>query len=1059
MQGAQSPSSKNRGIGRYTISLAQAMVHTCDRNDQIILALNAAFPESAQSIRDIFKEVLPRDQIRTWTPLVPSEYLTTDNIWRRKTNELMREAFLSSLSPDFVLVSSLFEGLGDNTITSVHRLTGKPLTAVILYDLIPFIHQKSYLSDPAVERWYLEKIEHLKAADLCLAISESSAKEGVMHLGLHHDFCQSISTDADPKFKRVELSVDKEQEFKEKYSLIRPFVMYTGGIDTRKNIDGLIRGYALLPRELRAKHQLAIVCSVPEESQNELYSLAAHAGLGDDELVFTGYVSDNDLITLYSLCSLFIFPSWHEGFGLPALEAMRCGAPVIASNSSSLPEVVGLEEALFDPYCEKSIASVIERGLTDPSFRKKLVENGRHQERRFSWNKSAKATYEAMEKAIRHANQNGSTRKPVHKLPRLAYISPLPPNRSGIAEYSILLLKHLAKRFDIEVIVDQDIITDAWVKLHCPIRTVNWFKENHSSFDRILYNFGNSPFHMHMFGMLKEIPGVVLLHDFYLSGVLHYMQAIGYEKNAFVHELYCSHGYEGLQAHYHSKDKSESIWKYPCSRSVILSSIGTILHSQHTRSLATQWFGDLGKDCAVVPLIRESSAETDRAHARKILSLPENVFVVCSFGGIGPTKLNHRLLRAWLSSELCSSGQCILIYVGENHPGKYGKELSMELKSHPNGASVQITGWVDAQLYNHYLEAADMAVQLRTLSRGETSAAVLDSMNYGLATIINAHGSMAELDDDSVLKISEDFRDQELVAALNTLWNDKKRRLRIGSSAKNTVSSSHNAPLCAEAVADAIEAFYEQNKPVLSELIKRVSGGAGCHLNKSDLLSLSQAIATSFPQPKVVKTLFVDISGLATGAALTDSQHFSRSILGAWLSDPPKGWRVEPVFSQENNKYRYARSYTTSLLKFQSPSMVDNVIDFCNGDIFFVLDCKPGLQKHDAAYFKFLRQNGVIVSFMIHDLLFITQPERFTPEASDLFFKWLRIVCESDGAVCTSKLEMDELSKWRSKTLGIPPSRFQLDWLNPRSWQSWQESASNLFSMISESTQEHFRNP
>lgn len=117
-------------------------------------------------------------------------------------------------------------------------------------------------------------------------------------------------------------------------------------------------------------HQLAIVCSFNDEDKAKLRTLAAEHGLPSDALVLTGFVTDEDLLTLYNLCKLFVFPSWHEGFGLPILEAMRCGAPALGSNRSSIPEVLGWEEALFDPMDDLSIRDAMLRALTDKNFMK-----------------------------------------------------------------------------------------------------------------------------------------------------------------------------------------------------------------------------------------------------------------------------------------------------------------------------------------------------------------------------------------------------------------------------------------------------------------------------------------------------------------------------------------------------------------------------------------------------------------------------------------------------------------------------------------------------------------
>jgi glycosyltransferase involved in cell wall biosynthesis len=109
-------------------------------------------------------------------------------------------------------------------------------------------------------------------------------------------------------------------------------------------------------------------------------------------------VSDDDLINLYSLARLFIFPSLHEGFGLPALEAMACGVPVVGSMTTSLPEVIGLKEALFDPESVESIQQTLAQGLTDEAYRQRLIEHAKVHVKKFNWDNSAKTALEALEK-------------------------------------------------------------------------------------------------------------------------------------------------------------------------------------------------------------------------------------------------------------------------------------------------------------------------------------------------------------------------------------------------------------------------------------------------------------------------------------------------------------------------------------------------------------------------------------------------------------------------------------------------------------------------------------
>ena len=123
---------------------------------------------------------------------------------------------------------------------------------------------------------------------------------------------------------------------------------------------------------------------MPQTSIDDLVLVTMKSGLARDEVVLTGYVEDADLVKLYNSCSLFVFPSLHEGFGIPPLEAMLCGAPVIAANAASLPEVIGREDALFDPQSVTSIRDKLQRTLTDAAFRASLIAHGQVHAKTFS---------------------------------------------------------------------------------------------------------------------------------------------------------------------------------------------------------------------------------------------------------------------------------------------------------------------------------------------------------------------------------------------------------------------------------------------------------------------------------------------------------------------------------------------------------------------------------------------------------------------------------------------------------------------------------------------------
>ena len=400
LQGAQCD-SRFRGIGRYSLSLALAMARNAKSHD-VWLALNSAFPQSILDIREAFAGLVDPSQIRIFNNAGHTAEVVPDNAWRVRTSERMREHFLEQLKPDVIHVPSLFEGYGDDAVTSVGSYTSGHKTAVTIHDLIPLMDQANYLPNPEIRNFYFHKIESLKRAGLLLAISESSRLEAIEHLGWAPERIINTSEGADAHFKVIALSAERKQQVLTRYGITRKMVMYApGGFDPRKNFDGLMQAYALLPPEIRRDYQLVLASrlskSPQDDSRAKMNACRINAGLAEDELVLTDFMPDDDLVALYNMADLFVFPSKHEGFGLPPLEAMACGAPTLGANASSLPEVIGWSEALFDPHNPANMATKISQALLDPAFRTKLKAHGIEQVKKFSWDASAVKAIAALE--------------------------------------------------------------------------------------------------------------------------------------------------------------------------------------------------------------------------------------------------------------------------------------------------------------------------------------------------------------------------------------------------------------------------------------------------------------------------------------------------------------------------------------------------------------------------------------------------------------------------------------------------------------------------------------
>lgn len=267
------------------------------------------------------------------------------------------------------------------------------ITAVTLYDVIPLVYA-DFHSGPDGRRWR-HRASFLRSADLVLSISDYSAHDAVERLGVDPDRVAVIGTGvpAAPRMPRDPAPVALP-------GLEPGFLLYVGGTEhPRKNVPRLIEAYSRLPDDLRAAHQLVIAGRLTEDEEAKLRGIAASGGVGD-RILLPGLVPDDVLRGLYAACSLFVYPSEYEGFGLPIVEAMSYGAPVVASRATSCGELLPDERAGFDPRDVDEIASVVAMGLRDRGFAETVRRRGYEIVRRHTWPEVARRTVGAYAAAI-----------------------------------------------------------------------------------------------------------------------------------------------------------------------------------------------------------------------------------------------------------------------------------------------------------------------------------------------------------------------------------------------------------------------------------------------------------------------------------------------------------------------------------------------------------------------------------------------------------------------------------------------------------------------------------
>lgn len=619
-----------------------------------------------------------------------------------------------------------------------------------------------------------------------------------------------------------------------------------------------------------------------------------------------------------------------------------------------------------------------------------------------------------------HAFERACAERPARTAqgrPALAYVSPLPPQQSGIADYSAELIEQLERFYEIHLIVPEIIDFDPVVADRFPIHTVQWFEENSHWFERILYHFGNSNVHQFMFGLLERKPGIIVLHDFFLSNVLYNLDYMVPGSDLFRRALFHSHGYSGL-AHRQTHGAVESVWKYPANKFVLDQATGVIVHSSFSTELAEEWYGPASaRNWRILPLLRGKPAGRmpKRETIRRSFDIADDELLICSFGMMGPTKLNDVLLDAYLDLPPALRRRCRLVYVGGGDPGPYGKELEQRLVDHGLGDAVTITGFVDADTYRDYLQIADVAVQLRGQTRGETSASVLDCLLYGTATIVNDNGANAALPDSVLFKLPAEFTTEQLKQALVTLCEDPVERLGLAARGQTLVETEHAPARVGKLYAEAIEDFTCKDPAVQYRALLRDLGQLGLpgDPRHHELIAAAKAIGANQPTPSS-RQLFIDISAVVQFDLKTGIQRVVRSILLSLIARPPAGFRIEPVYSYGgNHPYHYARRFMLEMMGEAGIGADDEAIVYKPGDVFLGLDLVMSITPSNQRILEEMRNQGVRVYFVMYDLLPLVIPHVFPYGTETEFRKFTTVLAQSaDGVVCISRAVADEFDAW-----------------------------------------------
>lgn len=267
---------------------------------------------------------------------------------------------------------------------------------ITVHDVIPLFFQDNL---PREYKFWGPTLKLIKnRTDCIITDSENTKNDCINYLKIPEEKIEVIYLAADKRYTYLKNKDELKNELRSKYNIHEPFILYVGTVESRKNVSLLIESFHKLKKQ-GIKHKLVLI-GVHGYGSAEIVELVNSLGLSK-EVIFTGYVSDEDLVKFYNTADIFVYPSLYEGFGLTPLEAMACGCPVVSSNTSSLPEVVGDAGILVNPHESNALTNEMYKLLTNNDLKRELSDKSLKRSRMFNWEKTARETWKVYEKVLK----------------------------------------------------------------------------------------------------------------------------------------------------------------------------------------------------------------------------------------------------------------------------------------------------------------------------------------------------------------------------------------------------------------------------------------------------------------------------------------------------------------------------------------------------------------------------------------------------------------------------------------------------------------------------------
>lgn len=372
---------KRTGVEEYTLALLRELFEY-DQENEYILFFNA-WRHPAPDFSWV--EQYPRVTLKVFH--IPNKLLNL-SLWYFNFPKLDR---LVGGTDVFFLPNLNFAAVSKKTklVVTAHDLS---------FELFP----ETFSLKQRVWHYLVNFRSLVRRADRVIAVSESTKGDLVSEYVISPEKVVAIPSGIDSRFKRLDRNDPELLRVKEKYGLPYRFILYLGTFEPRKNIRSLVLSYdALQKTEIESVQKYDLVLAGTRGWKYQDLFSAYQESPNQARIHFPGFIADEDKVALYNLASIFVYPSFYEGFGFPPLEAMACGTPVITSHSSALPEVIGAAGIMVDPYQPDELFRTLQSLLENQNLLTEMQEKGFNQAKKFSWHKTAEATISVFQSLVK----------------------------------------------------------------------------------------------------------------------------------------------------------------------------------------------------------------------------------------------------------------------------------------------------------------------------------------------------------------------------------------------------------------------------------------------------------------------------------------------------------------------------------------------------------------------------------------------------------------------------------------------------------------------------------